>query len=119
MSGYCLFVLVLAISTGRATANEIRGKAKNIDGDKGTITVTIGDADQTYNVAGDARVVGLFGKKIKKATTEDVPGGLRGVKAGSEVTLTTDTKDAKSLVTQVKVEDLQPKLKKKKKNKNK
>ena len=116
----CLLVLVVAVGAGRAKAEEIRGKAKNVDGDKGTITLTGGDADQTFNVAGDAKVVGLFGKKIKKASTGDLPGGLRGVKVGSEVTLTTDTKDAKSVVTQVKVEDLQPKVKKKKKkNKNK
>ena len=51
--------------------------------------------------------------------TEEIPGGLRGVNEGASVTLTTEVKDGKDVVTQVKVEDLQPKLKKKKKKKNK
>ena len=57
--------------------------------------------------------MGLVGKKIKKATIQDLAGGLRGVKEGAEVTLTTRDKDGMDEVTLVKVEGLQPKKKKK------
>ena len=95
------YALVVAASStgwrsGRLSADEIRGKVKSVDADKATITVTAGDADQTLNVAGDAKVTGLFGKKLKKAVTQDVPGGLRGVQQGAEVSLTTEAKDGKA-----------------------
>jgi Cu/Ag efflux protein CusF len=115
----CLSILALAASVvilgaGRLPADEIRGKVKRVDPDKAIVTVTAGDADRTLNVATGAKVTGLFGKKLKKAVTQDVPGGLRGVAQGAEVSLTTEAKDGKDVVTQIKVEDLQPKIKKKK-----
>ena len=113
------FALVLALGAGRLSADEVRGKVKQVDGDKGRLTLTVGDADKTFDV-GDARVVGLYGKKLKKAKTQDLAGGLRGLKEGAEVTLTTAKKDDKDVVTEVKLEGLQAKVKKaKKKNKAK
>lgn len=114
-----LFALVTAFSTGQVSAVEIRGKVKELDGEKGTITLTVGEADRTFLIASDAKVVGLYGKKLKKATVQGVPGGLRGVKEGSDVTLTTATKEDRTTVSQVKVEDLQAKLRKKAKKKAK
>ena len=112
-----LVASVIALGSGRLSAGEIKGKVKSIDADKGTIILTVGDADRALNVAGDAKVTGFFGKKLKKAVSQDVPGGLRGVKAGEEVTVTIDEKDGKVVATRVKLDDLQPKSKKKKKAK--
>jgi hypothetical protein len=115
-----LFALLFGfalLAGSAATADEIRGKVKSLDADKGSITVTVGDADQTFQVQDDAKVVGLYGKKLKKATVQDVPSGLRGVKEGADVTLTTAKADDATVVSQVKVEDLQAKLKKKAKKK--
>ena len=95
-----------------AQAEEIRGKVKSTDPDKNTITVTVNDKDQTLPVAKEAKIYQLVGKKLKKAKPEDVVGGLGGLKSGTEVMLTTDKKDGKEEVTEVKVEGLKKKKKK-------
>jgi hypothetical protein len=107
-------LLALAVCAGGLLADEVKGKVKSVDPDKGTITVTADDKDQTLDVAKDAKVIHLVGKKLKKAKVRDVPGGLGGVKAGDEVTLTTEAKGGRSVVSQVKVEGLAPKKKKNK-----
>jgi hypothetical protein len=68
-------------------------------------------------VASEAKITGLFGKKLKKAVSQDIPGGLKGVQKDAEVALTTEARDGKSVVTQLKVEGLQPKIKGKGKKK--
>ena len=83
-----LLVLTLLAAAGSLPAEEIRGKVKSVDGDKGTITLTVGEAERTFQLATDAKVVGLYGKKLKKAVVQDVAGGLRGVKEGADVSLT-------------------------------
>lgn len=113
-----LFALVLALGATQLPAEEIKGKVKSVDPDKHTVTLAVGDAEKTFDVAADAKVTGLFGKKLKKAVSQDVQGGLKGVKEGSEVTLTSEAKEGKATVTQVRLEGLQPKVKKKKKNKS-
>lgn len=112
-----LLALALSFTANRLSADEIKGLVKSVDLDKHTITLAIGDVEKTFDVALDAKVTGLFGKKPKKAVIQDVKGGLKGVKEKSEVTLTSETKEGKTTVTQVKLEGLQPKVKKKK-NKN-
>src|SRR4051794_36414533 len=117
MQGKLAFVavaLVVALGAGRLSADEVRGKVKQVDGEKGTLTLTVGEADKSYEI-GDARVTALYGKKLKKATSRDLAGGLRSLKEGSEVTLTTAKKDDKDVVTEVKLEGLQAKVKKKNK----
>jgi Cu/Ag efflux protein CusF len=108
----CLLVLGIAV----AGADEIRGKVKKVDAEKSTITITIDDKDQNFDVPKEARVVGLFGKKAKKAQQLDLPGGLAAIKEGANVTITTEKKDNKDVVSQVRVDDLMPKKKKKKNN---
>ncbi|HYT95110.1 MAG TPA: hypothetical protein VEL76_40710 [Gemmataceae bacterium] len=107
----CLSVIGLAA----ASADDIRGKVKKVDAEKGTITITVDDKDQSFDVPKDAKIVALYGKKLKKAQQLDLPGGLAAVKEGANVTITYDKKDKKDVVTQVRVEDL---MKKKKKNNN-
>jgi Cu/Ag efflux protein CusF len=109
--------LLAALSTGHLWGDEIKGQVKSVDPDKSTITLAVGDAEKTLNVAPTAKITGLFGKKIKKATTQDIPGGLKGVKEGTEVTVTTASTDGKDQVTELRVEGLQAKMKKKKKDK--
>lgn len=112
-----LLALSVVVSARGLAAEEVRGKVKRVDGAQGTITVTVGEADRTFAIGTDAKVVGLYGKKVKKAVVQDVPGGLGGVKEGAEVTITADRRDSKTVVSQVKVEDLQAKIKKKAKKK--
>jgi len=92
-------------------AEEIKAKVKSVDADKSMITVTVGEADRTLEVAKDAKITHRVGKNEKKAKSEDLPGGLGALTAGTDVTLTTEKKDDKETVTQIKVEGLAPKKK--------
>jgi Cu/Ag efflux protein CusF len=114
-----LFALAMTLGASKLSADEIKGKVTSIDPDKHTITLSVGDVDKTFDVATDAKVTGMYGKKLKKAVTQDVPGGLKGIKEGVDVTLMSAVKDGKAQVTEVKLEGLQPKIKVKKKKKNK
>jgi hypothetical protein len=105
---------VVAITFAVADADDIKGRVKKVDTDKNTLTITVNDKDQTFTIPKEARIVGLFGKKLKKAQLLEIPGGLSAVKENVEVTVTTDKKDNKDVVSQVKVEELMPKKKKKK-----
>jgi Cu/Ag efflux protein CusF len=110
--------LALAVGSGRLSAGEIKGKVKSVDGDKKTVTVLVGDAEKTLPLAVDAKIVAHFGKKPKKANLREIPAGLEGVKEGANVTLSTELQGEKEVVTQLMVDDLQAKVKgKKKKNK--
>ena len=98
-----LCALALPTGMGRASAEEIHGKVKSIDADKGTMVLSVGDADRTVAVKAEARVYGTVGKK---ARSREVEGGLKGIKEGARVTLNTESRDGKELATSVKVEKL-------------
>jgi Cu/Ag efflux protein CusF len=84
-------VVALVVLAGGLLAAEVKGKVKKIDADKNTITVTVGDKDETYTVAKDAKIA--VGKNIKD---------LRDIKEGASVTLMTEKKDGKEVVTEIK-----------------
>jgi hypothetical protein len=104
-------LVMLAMVVGVALGDDIKGRVKSTDVEKNTITITVNDKDQTLNVSKDAKFVGLYGKKLNKAQIRDIPGGLSGVRAGANVTVTTEKKDDKEFAIGVKVEDLQKKKK--------
>lgn len=58
-----------------------------MDADKGTITVTVNDKDQTFTVGADTKLLGPGGKDLKNGIKN------KGLAADREVTITTD-KDA-------------------------
>jgi hypothetical protein len=113
--GGSLLALVIVV-TSNVVGDEVKGRVKTIDVEKNTITLTVNEKDQTFTMAKDPKVTGLYGKKLKKAKVMDVPGGLSGVKTDAEVTITTTTVDEKTTVSEVKLEGLQAKQKKKKNN---
>jgi len=104
--GFILFALPALVQ-----AEENKAKVKSVDAEKSMITVTVGEADQTLEVSKDVKITHRVGKNEKKAKTEDLPGGLGALTAGTDVTLTTEKKDDKETVTQIKVEGLTPKKK--------
>ncbi len=107
---------VLALAVAFVQGDEVKGKVKKVDSDKNTVTLTVDDKDQTFDTTKDTKVVALYGKKLKKAQQQDVPGGLGAVKEGTAVTLTTEKKDSKDVVIQLKLDELQTGKKKKKNN---
>lgn len=104
-------LLALFAAPSLLRAEEIKAKVKSVDADKSTITITVDDKDQTLDVAKDVKVTHMVGKNEKKSQSEDVAGGLGGLTAGTAVTLTTDKKDDKTVVTQIKVDGLTKKKK--------
>ena len=88
----------LLLGVGVLIAAEIKGKVKGVDEDKKTITVTVDDKDTTYTFTDDTKI--MRGNK-------DVPDRAKALKGlgknGAEVTLTTDKKDDKEVVTQIKL----------------
>jgi len=98
----CLLVLSAAvILAGSLLGEEIRGKITSVDINKNTITVAVGDKEQTLPVNKDAKVY-VIGKG-KGGAGLDVPGGIQGLTVGSDVTVTTDKKDSGGNVTDIKV----------------
>src|SRR5262249_49471084 len=93
----CAVTALLLFAGSAAAAEEIKGKLKKAGNDK--ITITVDEKDKTFDVSKDAKVVTLG----KKKQLVDVTGGLKGLKEGDEVTLTTDKKEDKEVVTQVQV----------------
>ena len=106
-----LALAIVLCAVCAASADTVPGTVKSIDTDKGTITVTVDGADQTFNVEKDSKV--WQPGKSKKAPAQDVAGGLGGLKEGQPVVLTTDKKDGKDVVTAIKLEEAATKKKKK------
>jgi ribosome maturation factor RimP len=107
----------LGLTMGLAYADEIRGKVKNVDGDKNTITVTVPDKDATkdvtYSVGKDVKIYTLVKGKKKNDPSTEVPVALSAVKTDAGVTITTEKKDKQDVVTAIKID---AEMKKKKKN---
>ena len=87
----------LLLGVGVLIAAEIKGKVKSVDEDKKTITVTTDDKDTTYTFTDDTKIV--RGNKDAKDRAKALKALGRG---GAEVTLTTEKKDDKEVVTQIK-----------------
>jgi hypothetical protein len=83
--------VVCLLAVGFALADDIKGKVKSVDPDKGTITVTVDDKDQTLPVSKDVKL--SLGKKVKE---------LKDVQVGKDVVLTTSKQDDKDVVTEIK-----------------
>ena len=93
---------VIAMWTGLAWADEIRGKIAKLDADKNTITITFPalpgafpNADQTFEVLKNTAVVDLAGKDMKERLMD------KRIKEGIQATITVEKKDGK--VTKVKI----------------
>jgi uncharacterized protein (DUF1786 family) len=98
-------VVGLALVAGAAPAAEVKGKVKSVDAEKFSLVVTVGEKDQTLTVAKDAEVFRQGKtKKDKPGPKETVADGLRGLTAGAEVVVTTETKDGKEVATAVKID---------------
>lgn len=115
-----LALLGFSVSLGAET----KGTVKSVDKPGNKIVITVdGGKDTTFLVSKDAsfstvsQVPGKKGKTMEKVSPID--NGLEGIKAGSKVTVLTDTVDEKETVTSVKVTDgAMMAKKKKKKNQN-
>src|SRR5262249_52363891 len=84
-------VVALGLCAVPALADEVKGKIKSVDADKKTVTVTVDGKDMTLNVDEKAEILNANGKALKD--------GLKGLKEGTEVTVTCEKKDGKDCCT--------------------
>ena len=104
-------LLTLLFASSAVLADVITGKIEKVDAEKATLTVKTDGKSREFGVQKDAL---FFYKPVgKKKTGADVPDGLKGLKAGQEVTVWTESKAGKEVVTQVRVEQDGPVKKKK------
>jgi hypothetical protein len=82
----------LVILAGGVRADDVKGTIKSVDGNK--IVLTVGDKDQEFNIA-DAAVVNAAGKAVKDKS--------KALTVGKEVTVKTEKKAGKEVVTEVKL----------------
>jgi hypothetical protein len=94
---------MFVIGAGVVLADEIKGKVKSVDAEKSTITLTVENKDTTYDVARFATFGQLTGN-AKKPTLGELSGGLKAIKEGADVTVTTEKKDNKEFVSKVVVD---------------
>jgi len=86
----------LVVCAGLSLADEVKGKVKSVDVEKNTIVVTVGDKDQTFTLSDDTKIVNSKGKDVK-----DKAKAIKGIKPDTELTITTEKKDDKDVVTKV------------------
>jgi hypothetical protein len=79
-------------------AEEYKGKVKEVDTEKNTLTVTIEDKDMKFEIPEDAKILNAKGKDIK-----DRLKGKQFQKPGTRISVTTEKKVDKEVVKEVKV----------------
>lgn len=91
-----LAFLMLATAFGESYLE----KAKKIDPVKNTVTIVVEGKEKTFKVDSKAQflMATKAGKKIKNVAMKD---GLKGVKNGDEVNLTTELKDGEEVITRL------------------
>ena len=92
----------LAVCSGSLLAEEIKGKVKSVDADKGTITVTVDGKDHTL-MAKDAKFSAASGKALADGLKD------KHLKAGADVVITCEKKDGKEICSEVKLAQPRPK----------
>jgi hypothetical protein len=90
-------LLGLVLVGGGLLAEEIKGKVKSVDADKKVLTVTVDGKDKEFKLNDSTTFVGPKGKALKEGIK------AKGLKEGANVTITTDKKDGKVVVTEVKL----------------
>jgi hypothetical protein len=100
MKRFVVVVFAMAMASAGTLGEELKGKLKDVDIFKKTITVSAGGKDTVLPVADSAKIT-TTGKG--KNPGSDVVGGLLGLKAGGDVTVTTEKKDDKDVATAIKV----------------
>lgn len=90
-------VAALVICAGGLLAAEVKGKIKDVDAAKKTITVTVDGKDTTYTIGEKTQILNAKGKAVKDGIN------AKALKAGANVTITTEKKDGKDEVTEVKL----------------
>ncbi|HXG11009.1 MAG TPA: hypothetical protein VNK04_14720 [Gemmataceae bacterium] len=89
--------LGLIVFVGLVLADEVKGKVEKVNVEKNVISVKVEGKEKAMNFkAGpDTKILGTDGKELKD--------GVKGIKEGSEVTVTYEKQDKKTIVKSIKV----------------
>jgi hypothetical protein len=90
-------VVGLLASAGGLRAEDVQGKVKKVDADKGVLTVTIDGKDREFRITDDTKMVDAEGKDLKNRLKS------KRLEVGQEVTVTCEKKDGKEVCTRVKL----------------
>jgi hypothetical protein len=93
--------IALALVAGSVALAETYGdKVKAVDPDKRTLTLPVDGKDRTFKVDDKVDVQNQVraGKRLRLVPVKD---GLKGVKIGSEVTVTTEKRGGEEVVTKI------------------
>ncbi len=91
---------IAANTAAAAAGKEVKGRLVNFNADQNTLTLTTDGKDQTFPIDKAAKFV-MSGRKNQ---LRDIPGGLGGLKEGTDVTLHTQNKDGKEIISKVTIE---------------
>ncbi len=98
MRSFVSGILALVLCVSVVLADEIKGKIKSVDADKGTITVTSSDGkDRTLTVSKDAKIVGASGKDLKEGLKD------KHLKAGIPIIVITKKEGGKEILIELKL----------------
>jgi hypothetical protein len=92
---------VLLVFGALVLAAEIKGKISKVDAENNKITVTVDGKEQDFTITKDTKIVG--GKGDIKDGLKSKRFSDKAITKGIDVTVTTEKKDDKEVVTQVKV----------------
>jgi hypothetical protein len=95
-----LAAIVIALSSSVCLAETYGEKIKSVNLEKKTITFPVDGKDRTFKVDDkvDVQAQMRAGKRLRITQVKE---GLKGVKAGSEATLTTEKKEGEEVVTKI------------------
>ena len=103
--------LVVLFTLNVALSDTYKGKVKSVDADAKTLVVTVDGKEQTFEVPKDVKIFTVGKAKKKQPPPEIVLSGLSALAVGNEVTVTTEKKDDKDVVTGIKLEPAKKKKK--------
>ena len=92
--------VVTAVACSACSAETYLDKVKAVDAGKRTLTLSVDGKDRTFSVDEkvDVQSQTRAGKRLRVTPVKE---GLKGVKAGSEVTVTTEKLDGQEVVTKI------------------
>ena len=99
----CCALALAALLLSTAFADKYIETVKKTDPEKGTLTFAVDGKERTFKVDAAAKFENQVkaGKRFRLVVSKD---GLKGVKAGDEITVTTERKDGAEVVTHVVVQ---------------
>jgi hypothetical protein len=86
----------LFLTAGLALGDEYKGTIKSVDTAQGKLILTADSKDHELAITDATQLVNAKGKEVKSRDK-----GLKALRAGAEVTVTSEKKDGKELATRI------------------